>query len=100
MEWNAKAAALPTVRLILGITLMLLGVGTLSCHIEGSPRSLPAVKSTEEWVRTVEGWERPAMWYEAPRYIPRIHPLVVAMEQGLISAMCLIAWQRDESLDR
>jgi hypothetical protein len=96
-ESDAKAAALPIVRLILGITLLLLGVGTLSCRIERTARSSPDITAAWQWVRTVDGWERPEMWCDAPHYVPRLHPLVVALEEGLLSVLGLVACQRDES---
>ncbi len=96
-ESDAKAAALPIVRLILGITLLLLGVGTLSCRVEGTARNNSDTTAAWQWVRTVDGWERPEMWYDAPQYVPRLNPLVVALGQGLVSVLGLVACQRDES---
>jgi hypothetical protein len=92
-ESDAKAAALPIVRLILGITLMLFGVGMLSCRVEGtaSTRLVPAA----QWVRTTNGWERTDMWQEPPAHVPRLHPLVVAAGQGLASVLSLVACRRE-----
>jgi hypothetical protein len=95
-ESDATTAALPIVRLILGITLLLFGVGTLSCRIEEAPRSRPELAQDWQWVRTVDGWERPVMWRDVPQYVPRLHPLVVAAGQGLISVLGLVACQHDE----
>lgn len=88
-------------RLIVGISCLLLGVAMLSCRLEGptAPREIakpPAV----EWVRTVDGWERPDTWTfsgMAPAAgPPPLHPLVVAAAQGLASALALVAFGRDE----
>ena len=85
------------VRLILGITLLLLGVGLLSCNVEGTansgPTSPPAVR---QWVRTTNGWERASAWHAAKAPRPRLHPLVVAAGQGLVSVLGLVAFRRDE----
>jgi hypothetical protein len=84
------------VRLILGITLLLLGVGLLSCNVEGTansePTSPPAVR---QWVRTTNGWERASSWHAAKAPRPRLHPLVVAAGQGLVSVLGLVAFRRD-----
>lgn len=94
-ESDAKAAALPIVRLILGITLLLLGIGMLSCRVEGTAGNRSVVPATQ-WVRTAHGWERPDRWMEAATLPPRLHPLVVAAGQGLISILALVACRRDD----
>lgn len=38
-----------------------------------APRSPPL-----EWVRTADGWEKPAAWQAAPEITPPLHPAVVA----------------------
>ncbi len=83
------------VRLILGITLLLLGVGTLSCRVEAPARSGPIIPSVGQWVRTVDGWERTDMWNVAAVEAPRLHPLVVAVGQGLVSILGLAAFRQD-----
>jgi hypothetical protein len=78
-------------RLIVGITLLLVGVGTLSCRLEGSRRSAPPIQPTSAWVRTVDGWERPSGWFAPPSDPPSLHPLVVAAGQALVSVLALVA---------
>jgi hypothetical protein len=81
-------------RLIVGITLLLLGVGSLSCRVEGTTNS--KLRTTVPWVRTVDGWERPNLWYASPARPPQLHPLVVAAGQTLASLLALAAFRRDE----
>ncbi|MCI0492103.1 MAG: hypothetical protein L0Z07_04110 [Planctomycetes bacterium] len=87
-------------RLILGIVLFLLGIGSVSCQFEGvtaeSPREVHQVK----WVRTVDGWERPAEWFPAPVEPPRLHPVVVSLIQGLVSVLALAACDSAPATDR
>lgn len=71
-------------RAILLIVLLLLAVGTCAAVVEtGGQRadSTPGT-ATLEWVRTSQGWQRPATWRRVPARFPRLHPLVVA---GLIA---------------
>ena len=45
-----------------------------------------------KWVRTVDGWERPeGLVYGTGPAPPRLHPLVVAAGQVLLSALALVA---------
>src|SRR6185369_4881600 len=81
---DAIAAAPPNLRLILGITLLLLGLGTLSCQVQDSVGDGPVIPSVGKWVRTVDGWERPELWNAPELFAPRLHPLVVAAGQGLV----------------
>jgi hypothetical protein len=86
------------VRLILGISLLLLGVGTLSCRVDqtvGQRAAAPA-----KWVRTVDGWERTDMWQQTDIYVARLHPLLVAAGQGLVSVLGLVACRRSEPTSR
>jgi hypothetical protein len=53
---------------------------------------------TGQWVRTVDGWERTETWNASEVHEPRLHPLVVAAGQGLISVMVLVACRRDNRL--
>jgi hypothetical protein len=80
----------PIVRLILGITLLLLGLGNLSCHLQEPLGAGPDVPAGQ-WVRTVDGWERTELWHAPPLHVPSLHPLVVAAGQALISVMGLVA---------
>ncbi len=77
-------------RMILGITLLLLGVGLMSCRIEG--RSTEATSRAEEsdWVRTADGWERAHDWRPSLVAPPAVHPLVVAAAQVLVSMLALV----------
>lgn len=84
-------------RLILGITLLLLGLGSLSCQVAGSVGDGPVTTSARQWVRTVDGWERTDLWRAADLYRPRLHPLVVAAGQGLVSVLGLVAFAGDRS---
>jgi hypothetical protein len=93
---DANAAAVPIVRLILGITLLLLGVGSLAVRVEGTADVRPAGAPIGQWVRTVDGWERPELWQDVVAGPPRLHPLVVAAGQGLISVLALVSCRRDD----
>lgn len=84
-------------RLIVGISLILLGLGTLSCQLEDAPPARPEIGQLE-WVRTASGWERPASWCVAPpAHRPQLHPLVVALGQGLASIWALAAFGKSEA---
>jgi hypothetical protein len=83
-------------RLIVGISLLLLGVGSLSCRMEGKLESDVLRASTPAWVRTVDGWERPGAWRTSCANVPRLHPAVVAAGQGLASILALVAFRREE----
>jgi hypothetical protein len=81
--------------MIVGLTLLLLGVGIFTCGMEGASRPgdrLPV----GQWVRTTAGWERTDSWRLAPRKQPQLHPLVVATCQGLVSILALAAFRRGE----
>ena len=54
----------------------------------------PVATPARQWVRTVDGWERPEMWHAPDLYVPRLHPLVVAAGQGLVSVLGLVACAR------
>ena len=92
----AGSPFVPAVRLIVGISLLLLGFGTLSCRVDGVSERQPVVASASPWVRTVDGWERADTWGIVPVSRPPVHPLVVAAAQGLLSALALVAFQRDD----
>jgi hypothetical protein len=78
------------VRLILGISLLLAGLGTLSVQVQGTPSPRMTTSQVVHWVRTKDGWERTDMWQAAPQNDPRLHPLVLAAGQGLVSALGLL----------
>jgi hypothetical protein len=83
-------------RLIVGISLLLLGVGTLSCRMESARSSADRSPPPLEWVRTADGWERPIIWSTPTAGAPQLHPFVVALGQGLFSILALAAF-REES---
>jgi hypothetical protein len=84
-------------RFIFGILCLLLGLGMLSCRVEGPvPRlSADATAQGSGWVRTSDGWERPDSWNVPSVGPPQLHPWVVAAGQGLVSLLGLAACQRD-----
>jgi hypothetical protein len=79
-------------RLIFVITFLLIGIGMLSCSVEGTANSRPSPTS---WVRTVDGWERPNLWHTSPAEPPRLHPAVVAAGQTLASLLALAVFRRE-----
>jgi hypothetical protein len=83
-------------RLILGITLLLLGFGSLSCQVKNSVGQGPIVTPAAQWVRTIDGWERKDLWHAPELHVPRLHPLVVAAGQGLVSVMGLVTFRRND----
>jgi hypothetical protein len=83
-------------RLIVGISLLLLGTAMLSCQMESQSHSSAVETRDLKWVRTVDGWERPYVWHvERPR-TPQLHPLVVATGQGLVSVLALVVFRRED----
>jgi hypothetical protein len=82
------------VRLVLGITLLLLGAAMLLVRVEGSAGTRPIQPARGQWVRTVNGWERTDLWHEKVAGPPQLHPLVVAAGQGLVSVLGLVAASR------
>ena len=84
-------------RLIVGITLLLLGIGMWSCQVKGTTSRNGPYSQVGVWVRTADGWERSDSWqYGNAGGPPRLHPLVVAAGQGLVSLLGLVAFGRDE----
>ena len=94
---TASAAAPPfvPVRLILGISLMLLGLGTLLCQVDVLNARATPVAPASNWVRTADGWERPASWQSDAPPAPEVHPLLLATGQTLASVLALVAFQAD-----
>jgi hypothetical protein len=80
------------VRLIVAITLFVLGVGILLCQWEGMAALPPAAVREARWVRTVDGWERVESWHTSVVARPRLQPVVVAAAQGLFSVFALAAF--------
>jgi hypothetical protein len=79
------------VRLIVGITLLVLGVGMLTCAWEGPAAHAVAQVRELRWVRTADGWERDGSWAANKYRPPSLHPLVWAAGQGLLSILALVA---------
>jgi len=77
-------------RSVVGIVLLLLGVGLLSCQFEGQSASVTTTAQAD-WVRTVDGWERGNDWSLSHTPPPSLHPLVVAAGQVLVSMFALAA---------
>ncbi len=78
-------------RSILGILLLLIGVGLLSCRIEGRSADVTRPVHQPDWVRTIDGWERPPNWSPSLARQPDVHPLIVAAGQVLLSLFALAA---------
>ncbi len=88
-------------RFVVGIALLLSGVGMWFCRWDGPSVQTPARAATVDWVRTVDGWERPATWYPPEFHQPRLHPLVVAIGQGLGSVLALaVCCSSGKSIER
>jgi hypothetical protein len=78
-----------TVRLIVGISLLLLGAGCLSCRLDGLAIDPPKPLQDINWVRTVHGWERRDTWSLDEVSAIGLHPLVVATSQAMLSVLAL-----------
>lgn len=76
-------------RSILSISLLLVIIGLVVCRIEGQSTSLAPTAQMTEWVRTVDGWEKPLGWTTSLAGPPAVHPLVVAAAQVLVSLFAL-----------
>jgi hypothetical protein len=81
-------------RSILGILLLLIGIGLLSCRIEGRSADVTRPMHHPDWVRTVDGWEQPRNWTTSFARPPAVHPLVVAAGQTLLSLFALVTAAR------
>jgi len=71
--------------------MLLFLAGLLSCRIEGSRNDVPPPPTGIDWVRTLDGWERPNDWQPSLAGPPAVHPLVVATGQLLLSVFALVA---------
>ena len=83
-------------RLVVGITLLLLGLGMLSCRVQGSASANSPSRPPLVWIRTADGWEHSGSWNMATVSLPTLHPLVVAAGQGFASVLALVAFRRDD----
>jgi hypothetical protein len=91
---NSVLAVRILMRTIVGISLVLIVIGTLSCR-DGGDAAISAERPALRWVRTIDGWEQPSLWnVSPPATIPQLHPLLVAAGQGLASALALVAFGR------
>jgi hypothetical protein len=88
----------PVMRSILGIVLLLMGAGLVSCRIERRSADAHSQQTANDWVRTADGWERAHNWKPSLAAPPAIHPLVIASGQLLVSMLALTAAKRPESV--
>lgn len=88
---SCAARRTSVMRQIAGIAMIVFGSGMLLCQWQSS--SAPVVREAR-WVRTVDGWERADSWRTAVAEEPRLHPLVVAAGQGLVSVLALAAFSK------
>jgi hypothetical protein len=87
-------------RLIVGISLVLFGVGSMLCEVEWHSGVTPAASGLTGRVRTTDGWESPLNWRTESASPPRVHPLVVAAGQGLVSIFALVACHNERRPQR
>jgi len=78
-------------RSILGIAMLLLLAGLLSCRIEGRSADVLPPAAIFDWVRTIDGWEKPDNWHPSLARPPSVHPLVIGTGQFLLSVFALVA---------
>ncbi len=83
-------------RLILGITLFLIGSGMWACRLEGLAVDTPLDQGASTWVRTADGWESMETWYVEADPPLRLHPLTVAAGQCLLSLLALVAYSKQQ----
>jgi hypothetical protein len=80
-------------RSIVGILLLLVGFGLVSCQLEGTSAGTRGATTTKtDWVRTVDGWERAGNWEPLVSHRPQLHPLVVGSGQVLAALLSLAAF--------
>ena len=78
-------------RAILGILLLLLGLGLVSCRFESQSADFENRGSQSDWVRTVDGWQKTNNWIPSLAAPPAVHPLTIAAAQVLVSLFALTA---------
>ena len=78
-------------RAIVGILLLVGVIALAACRMEGHSSAPEMTLVHIEWVRTVDGWERPTRWTIARVEPPAVHPAVVAAGQVLVSMFALVA---------
>ena len=77
---------------VIGLSLMLLGVAWLGCHVESPAGSSPIEVEREQWVRTVDGWESKRAWNRDASRGTALHPAILALGQTLVSIMALVVF--------
>ncbi len=81
-------------RTIMLLSTVLLAVGSLAAVIE-PPRPAnyrhAAAPPQLDWVRTADGWERPARWQPPAAVVPPLHPFVVAGLLAMLAISGLVA---------
>lgn len=80
-----------SMRAILGILLFLGGVAWAAYRIDDEPSQREVALVHFEWVRTIDGWERPERWTISRVEPPAVHPTVIAAGQVLVSMFALVA---------
>jgi hypothetical protein len=83
------------VRHIVAISLLLLGLGMLSCEWDGTGTHSVASAEEGRWVRTADGWERSDSWELTEPQRLSVHPIIWATGQGLMSIFALVAWPNE-----
>jgi hypothetical protein len=78
-------------RAILGILLFVGGVAIAAYRIDVQSSEPEVTLVHFEWVRTVDGWERPERWTISRVDPPAVHPVVIAAGQVLVSMFALVA---------
>jgi hypothetical protein len=78
------------VRWIIFLALLLLAVFEVACNWPASEPP-PSI----DWVRTVDGWERPARWRLSTPKPTLLHPAVVASLELLTALLALVAFSPD-----
>lgn len=90
---------------ILALLAILLLVGSVAANLPSDIGSATSENATVAaaspvqftWVRTRDGWERPATWAPPSVHLPpRLHPSVVAAFLLLGSLAVLIGFSRDD----
>jgi hypothetical protein len=80
-----------SMRAILGILLFVGGVAWAAYRIDDAPSHVEVTLVHFEWVRTIDGWERPERWMISRVEPPAVHPTVIAAGQVLVSMFALVA---------
>ncbi len=78
-------------RSVFAIALVLVGIGILSCRMEQFAVPAPHSVDAAPWVRTIDGWERGSNWQPSVAASPRLHPVLVAAGEALVSILALAA---------